>query len=184
MITSRSRILDAAELIVLRDGVTRLTLDAVAAETHLSKGGVLYHFPSKDDLVAGMIARLSDQFEEQVARAEREDPCPVGRKLRAILRVSFPKEPGEAACRADRVAAGLLAAVVKNRSLLNPIRERAQARHAYLIQEGLDPVTASVIELAADGLWLGGMFGCTTLDPALREQVVGRLVEMTKGALC
>jgi hypothetical protein len=44
---SKDRILDAAERVVLRDGVTHLTLDAVAAETGISKGGLLYHFPSK-----------------------------------------------------------------------------------------------------------------------------------------
>ena len=51
----RRRILDAAEQVVLRDGVGHLTLEAAAAEAGLSKGGVLYHFPTRDALVAGMV---------------------------------------------------------------------------------------------------------------------------------
>jgi hypothetical protein len=40
---TKRRIVDAAEEVVLRDGVARLTLDAAAAEAGLSKGGILYH---------------------------------------------------------------------------------------------------------------------------------------------
>ena len=47
-------LLDAAEAVVAREGITRLTLDAVAAEVGLSKGGVLHHFPTKDRLVEAM----------------------------------------------------------------------------------------------------------------------------------
>ncbi len=43
----RSALLDAAERVVLRDGAGQLTMDAVAAEAGVSKGGVLYAFPSK-----------------------------------------------------------------------------------------------------------------------------------------
>ena len=44
----RSQILDAAEAVVMRDGVRNLTLDAVAQQSSISKGGLLYHFPTKE----------------------------------------------------------------------------------------------------------------------------------------
>ena len=43
---ARERILDAAESVVIEQGVTGMTLDAVAARAKVSKGGLLYHFPS------------------------------------------------------------------------------------------------------------------------------------------
>jgi AcrR family transcriptional regulator len=49
--TTKERIVSAAEEVVLRHGVSRLTLEAAALEAGLSKGGVLSHFPTRDALV-------------------------------------------------------------------------------------------------------------------------------------
>ena len=48
-------ILAAASQIVLRSGLHALTIDAVAAEVGISKGGVLHHFRTKDALIAGVV---------------------------------------------------------------------------------------------------------------------------------
>src|SRR5262245_2150654 len=58
----RDRLLDAAEAVVVRQGIANLTLDAVAAEAGLSKGGLLHHFPTKDKLVEGMVVRSAEQW--------------------------------------------------------------------------------------------------------------------------
>ena len=50
---------------MLRDGVARLTLEAAAAEAGLSKGGVLYHFPTRDALVAGMVSKIIEEFDRR-----------------------------------------------------------------------------------------------------------------------
>ena len=44
---ARDRILEAAERVVAEVGAARLTLDVVAQAAGVSKGGLLYHFPSK-----------------------------------------------------------------------------------------------------------------------------------------
>ena len=43
----RQAILEAAERVVTEAGAAHLTLDAVAGKAGVSKGGLLYHFPSK-----------------------------------------------------------------------------------------------------------------------------------------
>ena len=45
---TRDTILSAAANLVLRKGASRMTLEAVAREAGVSKGGLLYHFPSKE----------------------------------------------------------------------------------------------------------------------------------------
>ncbi len=179
MLPSKDKILDAAERVVLRDGVMHLTLDAVAAQAQMSKGGLLYHFPSKDDLIRGMIRRLHEQFRSDVKRFEAEDPNPVGRKARAVLNAAFPAEPSESAERCDRLAAALLAAVATNRSLLDDVREFSAQQEQDLLNDGLDPVQAMIIHLAADGLWLSSLFGVLRPSGQLRGQVIERLREMT-----
>lgn len=60
----RGALLDAAERVVLRDGAGQLTMDAVAAEAGVSKGGVLYAFPSKDALIDALFARAFAAMDE------------------------------------------------------------------------------------------------------------------------
>lgn len=60
MATTRDRILDAFESLLVGHGSRAATLDAVADEAGVSKGGLLYHFPCRDDLVVGMLDRLRE----------------------------------------------------------------------------------------------------------------------------
>jgi AcrR family transcriptional regulator len=182
MTESKDRILDSAEQIILRDGIMHLTLDAVAVESAMSKGGLLYHFHSKDDLIRSMIRRLHEQYEAEVARVAAEDPNPVGRKVRAMLRVSFPKEPCEHCMRMERVAAALLAAVATNPGLLDDTRKHSADTERELLNDGLDPVLAMVIHCAADGIWMSGLFGLEHPAGSLRTQVIERLLAMSNGA--
>ncbi|HRN83289.1 MAG TPA: helix-turn-helix domain-containing protein, partial [Hyphomicrobium sp.] len=43
----RHQLLDVAARLCLKNGLHGLTLDAVAKEAGVSKGGLLHHFPSK-----------------------------------------------------------------------------------------------------------------------------------------
>lgn len=65
---ARDRLLDAAERVVVEAGATHLTLDAVAKSAGVSKGGLLYHFPSKEALVEGMLARHFQDVDAEVAK--------------------------------------------------------------------------------------------------------------------
>ncbi|HYL01738.1 MAG TPA: TetR/AcrR family transcriptional regulator [Steroidobacteraceae bacterium] len=65
---ARDRLLDAAERVVVESGATHLTLDAVAKSAGVSKGGLLYHFPSKEALLEGMLSRHFQDVEAEVAR--------------------------------------------------------------------------------------------------------------------
>jgi AcrR family transcriptional regulator len=51
-------ILQAAETVAIDEGLASLTIDRVAAVSGKSKGGVLYHFPTKEALIKGMIDRI------------------------------------------------------------------------------------------------------------------------------
>jgi len=172
--TTKDRILDAAEQIVLRDGAARLTMDAVAAESSLSKGGVLYNFASKDDLITGMITRLNDRFEADMLSVSESDPNPKNRTIRALLNAWFPEPPPDCH-RRNEVCAALLAAVATKPVLLAPIRERFRDLQAKIEADATDPVAATVARLAVYGLWMFELFGLTPLDPDMRTQVIARL---------
>src|SRR3712207_7648257 len=89
-ISTRDGILLAADRVVVEGGVSGLTLEAVAREAGISKGGLLYHFPSKEALISGMVGRLVDGFTEALGRElAREKGSASGRWLRAYARASF-----------------------------------------------------------------------------------------------
>ena len=58
--STRDRLLDAFEKLLVAGGSRAATLDAVAADAEVSKGGLLYHFHSKDELVEGQLERLRE----------------------------------------------------------------------------------------------------------------------------
>jgi AcrR family transcriptional regulator len=182
MISSKDRILDAAERVVIEQGAAHLTLDAVAQKAAISKGGLLYNFPSKDELIRGMIARLSERFERDVEQRAAADPEPAGRHTRAYVDVCLPALTALSAPH-DQVCAGLLAAVATNPSLLAPMQEGARALQARLTSDGIDPVLATIIRLAVDGLWMADLFGVNSLDQEMRTQVMKRLRALTLGVI-
>jgi AcrR family transcriptional regulator len=61
--SNRDRILDAAVRVIQREGVTAVTFDSVAAEAELTRGGIMYHFPSRDDLLVAIHQHLADSWE-------------------------------------------------------------------------------------------------------------------------
>jgi AcrR family transcriptional regulator len=171
--TFRERLLDATERVVARDGVTALTLDAVAKEAAVSKGGLLYHFPSKQALVLGMIERFAQQRDCEYASAIASgDP---GAFARALVDVRCrPLQHDQVP-----VHAAILAAVGTNPQYIEPLRERLLHWQARLERDGIDPVTATIVRLAVDGLCIGQLLGLNNLSQDMREQVVERLRQMT-----
>ncbi|MGW9365476.1 TetR/AcrR family transcriptional regulator, partial [Streptomyces albidoflavus] len=67
--SKRTQILDAAARLVQREGVKSVTFDAVAAEAGLTKGGLLYHFASREELVRAIHQHLADRWEADLVAA-------------------------------------------------------------------------------------------------------------------
>src|SRR5699024_9245099 len=79
---ARSRALDAFARILVSHGERAATLEAVAEAAEISKGGLLYHFASKDELVAGLVERLRELIVEDVAEMNADPQGPTSYILR------------------------------------------------------------------------------------------------------
>jgi AcrR family transcriptional regulator len=160
---TRDRLLDAAGAVVMREGAQALTLDAVAEEAEVSKGGLLYHFKSKRDLVEGMVERWLAEFGREMAD---EDAAFV----RGYIKASAPAGN----------ELGMLAALVADPSLLVAVRKQYGIWQDRVEREGRDPVDATVARLAADGLWLAELLGMGPPTGELRERVLQRLLDLAE----
>jgi AcrR family transcriptional regulator len=75
--SARDRILDAYADLLITDGERPATLEAVAARADVSKGGLLYHFPSKEQLAIGLCDRLATlaAADAEAMRTAEEGPA-------------------------------------------------------------------------------------------------------------
>src|SRR5262245_65257609 len=85
LIPVRDRILDAAERVVGDVGAARMTLDGVAQAAGVSKGGLLYHFPSKESLLGALAQRYVESFDECIGAARGELQEGSSRDLKACI---------------------------------------------------------------------------------------------------
>lgn len=178
-VPARDRILDAAEARLLGRGQPGLVLAAVAEDADCSKGGLLYHFPSKEALVDGITHRMLDNFDRVQAELAEADDLQSGVWSRAYLR-STVTESGEPADSSAQLMAGLLALLGNDPEKLAPLRERFGEWHTRIENDGVEPETAVIVRLAADGLWLSALLGLPSPEPALLARVIARLNEMTR----
>jgi AcrR family transcriptional regulator len=174
--TTRQALLDAANRIVQERGVDHLTLELTAQEAGISKGGLLYHFPSKEALIKGMIKYYLERFTEDfTASAESEGASQPGRWTRSYLYTTYRENQ-----RSPRMSSGLLAAVATNPALLEPMQQTFAEWVRLLEQDGIDPTTAQIVRLAVDGLWMVELFGLAPPDPQVREQVLAALTALVE----
>lgn len=83
--SSRDRILDASERLVAQTGASHLTLDAVAQSAGVSKGGLLYHFPTKEALLEGMVERHIGAVERRMAELQSSSDGRAANPVLALL---------------------------------------------------------------------------------------------------
>ena len=90
---ARERILDGFEDVLITGGDAQVTLEGVAAHVGLTKGGLLYHFASKQDLLVGLATEWLERFRRAVLDAVDPADGSPGRLVRAYVQVSIDEEP-------------------------------------------------------------------------------------------
>ena len=150
-VNTRDRLLDAAEAVVIERGVNAMTLEAVAARAKVSKGGLLYHFPSKEAVVQGMVSRIASIVQERFASGLASEAPGPGRHARTMLSLMMDTE-GSLFPRLRRVAGPLLGAVASNPQMLQPMQRFFQRVYQGMLDDGLRRDRAWLVLAALDGL--------------------------------
>lgn len=179
-VTLRDRMLDAAEAVVVRQGIANLTLEAVAAEARMSKGGLLHHFPNKDKLVEAMVTRCADNWRRCATEAYEGVPEGPGRMARALL--SHLEAPESWTEQCQRGSSAVFAALAQNPALIQPMREVYTEMRARLAKDGLAPGVGETVIAAMDGLWLYRVLGLTQVDQNLMNMIRGVLKPLLRAA--
>src|SRR5262245_44129622 len=144
---TRSQLIDAAETIVTRGGPRSLTLDALAAQSGISKGVLLQHFSTTGGLVAAMIERSITWFDDALIDAGADDPDARGRFTRAYIKTSLGMTPLTGAS-FDSMCSAVTTALLSYPERLGPLQEQGRRTQKNIEEDGLDPVLATIIRLA------------------------------------
>lgn len=152
--TTRDRALDAACDLAVEGGSGGVTLDRVAARAGISKGGLLYHFPSKEALMKGMLDRKMVEWEECVdAIAATGFSYPV-----AFVEATFAHKTEEDE-KENALGAVFIAAVANDPALADYLHGQFERLHSRLVAGGLDPIRARLIQRTVDGLFVANVLG-------------------------
>ncbi|MEZ4656261.1 MAG: TetR/AcrR family transcriptional regulator, partial [Caldilineaceae bacterium] len=155
----------------------QLTLDAVAQEAGLSKGGLLYHFPTKLAMLEELFQYHTDRFNARLQTlVETEDDGPGG-WLRAYAKASI-----EQITDADNASlfASLFAAGERYPSVLEIMRQHYGQWQQQVEAAGLEPALALLVRLAVDGFWFTEMYQFAPLSANQRQMVLEQILQMTQ----
>ena len=175
--SARERILEAAERVITDVGAARLTLDGVAQAAGVSKGGLLYHFPSKESLLGGLAQRYVESMDHCMDAAKEELQEGSSRDLKACILGVLGSDP-----RSKAMGAVLLATAANDLALLEVIRARIAEYTAEIEANSVDFARAAIVSLAVDGLKMRESLRISPFTEAQREEIVKELLKLADEA--
>ncbi len=167
----RERILEAADEVARERGVANLTLDLVAEQAKVSKGGLLYHFTTKEALLRGMIDRALDRYRSLLKTEVDRQGSDYRSYLKASILARQDCDEGSECSRAFFAAA----------ANFPDMPERAHVdveEHVERLRAEPDRfANAAILSLAIDGLHFLELLNLAPFTPDEREAIVKRILE-------
>lgn len=167
--SAQERILAAATEITKEQGPAHMSLEAVAARAGVSKGGLLYHFPSKAKLLEAIVAHHVELIRHAIVDAAARDDKRSNCLGRAYVE-AFGSE-----CKKEPPPAGILAAIAENPGFIDPIRKFQKEIVEHLRSECPDPRAALTAFLAIEGIRALDLFDAQMLTDDERETLIDYL---------
>lgn len=170
---TRRKILEATHKLLREGGyLTRFSLDAVAKEAGVSKGGLMHHFASKDALLQAAARDAIDKFEARMEQEVVAKKQQAGGFTRSYVNVVLGK---------DGMNATELSPILLNYMRLAG-KDLAESRFQHWQErtdaDGIDVDLATIVRLAVDGLIYTEMIDSERIDEARRVRIRERLLQM------
>ncbi|MCU1438449.1 MAG: TetR family transcriptional regulator [Naasia sp.] len=156
--SARERILTAFQELLITTSGAGASLDAVAREAGVTKGGLLYHFGSRDNLVSALIDRAEALVAEELARMRT---APDGAAAHYVALAEYINSPLDRAA----LAVGVLA---RQHPRAQAVVLEMRRQYFALLDEDLgDPELARATMLLADGIY----YDATTIGQPFEQEL-------------
>ncbi len=170
---TRDVVIQAALTIIARDGARRLTLDAIAREAGISKGGLMHQFRTKEAVLKALLEYQAEYFDkfsqDYMAKAITTSPEANLSTQIAVAREAVTTEKS--------VAFAILGAISEEPGLLSVFKEIDAKKIETLRAEAADPDLATLRWYAARGMLLNSLLGQCPLSDEDRERLFDRLLD-------
>jgi len=169
---SRERILEAAAEVARNAGPGNLSLDAIAQRAGVSKGGLLYNFPTKAKLMQGLVEKHLGEMQAAIDEASSRGEPLLPSYLRVIESSSAEGRPP---------AAWLFSAIAEDPGFLEPINRFRENLLARLRAEGGNLGDILIVFMAMEGLQCMKLFDTDLLSPQDRSALFERVRALAGG---
>lgn len=170
--SSKDDILDAAERVIRRHGMAATTIEGVAAEAGVSKGGLFYHFASKKEMLVKLLQRYQDKFFQLRRQVYDSLPEQPNRLLKASI-IASVKRPANAAANVTNVLTLLDDVDLRNEVLDLKRRVFKEISEGYPYPEKI-----ALAMLAADGLWVMDLFAGSIVSQEFQDKIIAELLAL------
>ncbi|MDR7051076.1 AcrR family transcriptional regulator [Duganella sp. 3397] len=174
--SSRTALLDAALQMITESSVNGMTLEGVAARAGVTKGGLIYHFKTKEALLHAVVDRLTDQVDEYCADDQQTDPA-LALENFLMARIDYAFAIG---AQQKALMANLLAAATTFPSLLAPVKRMYERGSGDLAQVAGSAGLALSIWAALDGMVMLEMLNIRQFSETERTQMREAMTSMVR----
>jgi AcrR family transcriptional regulator len=173
---SKELILQAAEEIVAKRGPAYLTLETAANEAKVSKGGLFYHFRSKEALLEAMVRRSMEMLESEHLKFAESLTGERNGKMKASIIGTLRHLEGQ-----RPVLTAVVAAIASDPKLVEPMRESIRKEFQDLSKElTLRTEDIAILFLASQGLLLMELLNLSFLTPSQIRKVTQRMLQLVE----
>lgn len=173
---ARESVLDAFERLLVEDGERAATMDATARGAGVSKGGLLYHFASKDALEQALLARLEELVDEDLAAMASAPDGAVAYFLRTSIMDGEPLD--RALIATSRLAQGGHAGAAE-------ALRTARTRWGDALRPHVrDDAALALVLLVTDGLYYNNaLSGIAVAGPIPRGPALDAVIALVESAV-
>ncbi|EKE85372.1 TetR/AcrR family transcriptional regulator [Idiomarina xiamenensis] len=171
--SNRDVILDAAEQLVGEQGAAHLTFDALCQATGISKGGLLYHFASKDMLLAAMLTRQVERNQQLRKQLQAQQQGQRDSYLRGVLLAALNCQE-----ESPTLNSAMLAVAANSPELLQPLQQDLNQVFERLAQSDIGKDKALLLFFAAKGVRMFEMLGLCDASCEQREAFADALLKL------
>lgn len=171
----RKALLDATEAMITEGKVSELTLEAVAGRAGVTRGGLIYHFKTREALLHALVERMIEDVDVYGGEIPADPAQALEKFLTARIHYAFAID-----ARQKSVMANLLAATATYPSLLEPVRRMYNRGAGDMAQvAGSAGLTLSVWT-ALDGMVMLEMLNIRQFSDSERTQMRDTLLELVR----
>jgi AcrR family transcriptional regulator len=171
--SARDALLEVALDIIKEQGVGSVTYEALAERSGLSKGGVLYHFPNREEMNRAIREHVRSRYRDARYAATQALPEGPSRELKGWAIAALH----------NRSRLDLVSAKIMSSGMWNTDEGLAHHRERFeQISRGVGFDRAALVYLATEGLWFLELLGFAPFTEKQRQRVVLMLLSIADGA--